>query len=99
MKFPRTLYLHILHEQLSPFHSLIDLLKLALVARLFIESDKVFQRMAPLKDNESFDVCECVSFIFKVKPGHVLVIRYEGPKGRYEIVENSDLFTYRVHIV
>ena len=40
MKFPRTLYLHILHEQLSPFHSLIDLLKLALVARLFIESDK-----------------------------------------------------------
>ena len=40
MKFPRTLYLHILHEQLSSFHSLIDLLKLALVARLFIESDK-----------------------------------------------------------
>ena len=33
---------------------LIDLLKLVLVARLFIESDKVFQRMAPLKDNESF---------------------------------------------
>ena len=54
MKFPLTLYLHILHEQLSPFHSLIDLLKLALVARLFIESDTVFQRMAPLKDNESF---------------------------------------------
>ena len=35
-------------------HSLIDLLKLALVARLFIESDKVFQRMAHLMDNESF---------------------------------------------
>ena len=28
-KFPQTLYLRILHEQLSPCHSLIDLLQLA----------------------------------------------------------------------
>ena len=50
MKLPQTFYLHILHEQLSPFHSLSDLLKLVLVARLCIESDELFQRMAPLKD-------------------------------------------------
>ena len=53
VRFPR-IYLHILHEQLSPFYSLFDLLKLALAVRLFIESDKVFRRMATLNDRESF---------------------------------------------
>ena len=93
--FPRTFYLHILHEQLSPFHSLIDLLKLALAVRLFIESDKVFQRMAPLNDNESFPYV--IVFVLG-NCRRFLVLRFQATSFARKICRIKDGFSELWHL-
>ena len=98
MKFRQTFYQHILHEQLSISFQL-TLLKLAVMGRLFVEPDKMFQRMASFKYNELFlyenVLCSVTVKSFQSFINYVRCLEGISHKGR--IFRNKTLYISNIY--